>query len=158
MSKNLFTDDSLLGKVLRSTLGNEQFARYERIKLEARTARHQATLRWVVSTLDTSLHLNADQHRRFAALLAAETRPPRKFGEYDYYGVMFQVSRLPDARVKPIFAPDQWAKLEAHLTAASRLPRTLEEGGFVPENEVAAKAPAAERNQAIIQPEDDQGS
>jgi hypothetical protein len=156
--RSLFADDALLGKILKSTLGSEQFARYERIKLADRAARHQGTLKWVVGVLDTSLHLNSEQHRRLAALLAQETRAPRKFGEYDYYGVMFQVSRLPEARVRPIFDAGQWAKLQVHLNEAVRLQNTLEQGGFVPENAVAAKAPAAERNQAIIQPEDDQGS
>jgi len=155
--RSFFADDSLLGKILRNTLGSEQFARYERIKLEERAARHQATLKWVVGILDTTLHLSAEQHRRLAALLAEETRPPRTFGEYDYYGVMLQVSRLSEARVKPIFNPDQWAKLQVQLKHASRLKPTLERGGFIPEDGVAAQAPAPPRNDAVIEPKDHQG-
>ncbi len=149
--KTFFGPESLLGKSLRNTLGSEQFTRYERIQREEHAARHRATLKWVVGILDTTLHLNAEQHRRLTGLLAEETRPPRTFGEYDYYGVMFQMSLLPDARLKPIFEPAQWAKLEVHLHEATRLKKTLEERGFVPEDGVAAQASAHERDQDVPQ-------
>jgi hypothetical protein len=155
--KNFFGADSLLGKSLKHTLGSEQLARYERIEREQIAARHQATLKWVLGILDTTLQLNAEQHGRLATLLAEDTRPPRKFGEYDYYGVMFQVSRLPDTRVKPIFDAGQWAKLQVQLKEAARLEATLVQGGFIPEQGVAGAGPARERKGAIVQPKDQDG-
>jgi hypothetical protein len=156
-SKDFFAEKSLLGKILKRTLGNEQFVKYEKVKGQERRARYQATLKWVVANLDTTLHLSADQHGRLAVLLAAETRPPRVFGEYDYFGVLFQLSRLPESRVKPIFDPGQWAKLQVQLAAATRLAHTLEERGFLPDDGVAAHAPGPKGNDAIMEPEDEEG-
>jgi hypothetical protein len=91
--------------------------------------------------MDTTLRLTTEQHRQLEQLLIKETRPPRRFGEYDYYGVLFQVSRLPEQSVRPILDDFQWGKLSLQLAEAIRLEQTLKEGGFVPEDKVADAAP-----------------
>ena len=97
---------------------------------------------WVVSTLDTILELNADEHRRLEAP-ARRTHPPAAvFGEYDYYGVLFQASNLPETKFKSILSHQQWVKLSKHIANRSGCCRRLKAGGFIPEDEIAG-APRA---------------
>jgi len=136
----LFGVKSLFSKSLKNTLTAEQFARYQEVIRDGSVARHRATITWVVGVMDNTLRLSDEQHRQLEELLAKETRPPKRFGEYDYYGVMFQMSRLPEASLKPIFDDDQWGKLSRQLAFAVRLEPTLKEGGFVPDDQVAGAA------------------
>ena len=46
---------------------------------------------------------------QLAELLLKETRPPRKFGDApDVALVLFQASRIPEAKIRPIFDDAQW--------------------------------------------------
>ena len=137
-SGKLFGEGSLFAKTLRTTVTKEQAAHYEKVSREAALRQHRATLQWVLGTWDQMLALNPEQHRRLEALLIRETRPPRRFGAEDYFGVLFQISRLPEARLKPIFSNDQWAKLGVQLAEAKRREPMLKKDGYVPDNDVAA--------------------
>jgi hypothetical protein len=130
----LFGEGSLFAKTLKTTLTREQSSRYEKAAL----TRHRKTLQWVLGTWDQTLALNSEQHRRLEALLIRETRPPKRFGEEDYFGVLFQISRLPEATLKPLFREDQWAKLCVQLVEAKRKEPALKKDGYVPDNDVAA--------------------
>jgi hypothetical protein len=118
---------------------------------ERAVSHHRTTISWVVGVMDTTLQLSEDQHRRLEQLLIKETRPPRRFGQYDYYGVMFQVSRLPKEGLRPIFNDYQWGKLSLQLAEAARLEQTLKDEGFVPEEQVA-EATSGPRQQAVTRP------
>jgi hypothetical protein len=133
----LFGEKSLFSKSLKNTLTAEQFGRYQKVTRDGSVARHRATITWVVGVMDNTLRLSEEQHRQLEELLAKETRPPKKFGEYDYYGLMFQVSMLPMEKLRPIFDDVQWGTLERQLAFAVRLEPTLKEGGFVPDDQVA---------------------
>jgi hypothetical protein len=137
-SGGLFGEGSLFAKVLKNIVTREQSARHEKLSREAALRHHRATLQWVLGTWDQMLGLNPDQHRRLEALLIRETRTPRRFGEEDYFGVMFQISRLPEVALKPIFSEDQWAKLSVQLAESKRREPMLKKNGYVPENDVAA--------------------
>jgi hypothetical protein len=130
----LFGEGSLFAKTLKTTVTKEQSSRYEMAAL----TRHRTTLQWVLGTWDQTLALNSEQHRRLEALLIRETRPPKRFGEEDYFGVLFQISRLPEATLKPLFREDQWAELSVQLAEAKRKGPTLKKDGYVPDNDVAA--------------------
>jgi len=136
----LFGEKSLFSKSLKNTLTAEQFGRYQKVTRDGSVARHRTTITWVVAVMDNTLRLSEEQHRQLEELLAKETRPPKRFGEYDYYGLMFQVSRLPMEKLRPIFDDVQWGTLERQLAFAVRLEPTLKEGGFVPDYQVAGAA------------------
>ncbi|MFI5459490.1 MAG: hypothetical protein ACHRXM_29035 [Isosphaerales bacterium] len=148
---DLFGEKSLFQKSLKNTLTAEQFATFQKITRDVVAAHHRTTITWVAGIMDTTLRLSKEQHRRFEELLVNETRPPMRFGEYDYYGLMFQLSRLPDARLRPIFDGDQWSKLSLGLAEAVRLEQTLKEGGFVPDDQVA-EAATGRRERPLARP------
>jgi len=139
-SGDVFGEGSIFAKVFKMTLTTVQSAQYEKVAREGALSRHRATIRWVVATLDTVLELNAEQHGQLEALLAEHTRPPRYFGEYDYYGVLFQASKLAESRFKSILSDGQWTKLSQHIAESQRLLPTLKAGGFIPDDDVAAAA------------------
>ena len=134
---DVFGDDSLFAKVLKSTLTKEQHAVRDQAVRQAGLAQHTATIRWAVGSLDTWLRLSPEQHQKLEALLLAQTRSPRKFGEYDYYGLMFQASKLAEKELKTIFDDDQWQKLNRQFAEAQRLEKVLRGGGFLPEDDIA---------------------
>jgi hypothetical protein len=154
-SSKLFGEGSLFAKTLKTTVTKDQSDRYEKVSRKASLRRHRATLQWVLGTWDQMLALNSEQHQRLEALLIVETRPPRRFGEEDYFGVLFQISRLPEGRLKPIFSNDQWAKLGVQLAEAKRREPMLKKDGYVPDNDVAA-APA-QTNDASAARKNEQG-
>jgi hypothetical protein len=135
---DVFGAGSLFAKTLKTTLTDEQKARSGRAARDGALSRHRATTRWVVATLDTILELSSVQHGQLEALLVEQTRPPRYFGEYDYYGVLYQASKLPETKIKSILNDRQWAQLSKHIAESKRLLPTLKAGGFIPDDDVAA--------------------
>ena len=69
--------------------------------------------------------------------------------------MLFQISRLPEARLKPLFSNDQWAKLGVQIAEAKRREPILKKDGYVPDNDVAA-APA-QTNHTSATRENEQG-
>ncbi len=124
----MFKNGSIFAKTLQKTLSNEQIALYK----EKNRQQFRDTLTWVTGTLEQTLQLTANQRRRLERLLTEETRAPRAFGDYDYYGVIFQAARIPEARLKPIFDDDQWQVLSRQFQEVRGMEQTLTDGGFIP--------------------------
>jgi hypothetical protein len=141
--QDLFGDRSLFSKVLGNTLTKEQTAKYQAIEQQSAIQHHQAAIKWVLATWDQTLRLSHEQHRQLEALLGQATRPPRRFGEEDYFGILLQLSRLPEGKFKPIFREDQWATLAPQLAEAKRREPMLTREGYVPESDVAVGLPSA---------------
>lgn len=128
----LFGEESLFAKTLRKTLNPDQVAAREKNIYRAR-------VEWMVTILDRALGLNAEQHRRFAALLVEETPPLKRYGSSDYDALMWQASRLPQRKLKPIFDEAQYAKLQVRFGQARRMETTLFDAGYL-----RAKSPDVE--------------
>jgi hypothetical protein len=141
--QDLFGMGSLFSKVFGNTLTKEQTTRYRAVEQQTAKVHHQAALKWVLSTWDQTLKLSDEQHRRLDVLLAQATRPPRRFGEEDYVGLLLQLSRLPEGKLKSIFREEQWASLAPQLAEARRREPKLTRDGYVPEEDVAVGLPAA---------------
>jgi hypothetical protein len=135
---DVFGQGSFFAKVLKSTLIAEQAAQYERAVRIETLARHRATIHWVVDTLDATLQINGVARGQLEALFVKNTRPPRSFGDHDYYGLLFQVSKLPDSAFQSILNESQWAKLSKHIAESKRLLPTLKEGGFIPDEDIVS--------------------
>ena len=146
-----FGDGSLYSKVLKSTLTPQQVTMREKAAKEASIALHRTTVRWAIGSMEPWLNLSAAQHEKLESLLCTRTRPPRKFGAYDYYGLMFQASKLPEKELKSIFNTTQWQKIEQQIAEARRLEKTLRLGGFLPDDDVA-DAGKARQNGPISEP------
>jgi hypothetical protein len=131
----LFGDDSLLGKTLGTTLDQDQVAAREKAFLERNLVRHRTAIDSAVKALQNNLGMNEVQGTKLAELLLRETRPPRKFGNApDIALVLFQASRIPEARIRPIFDDAQWrimSRWMAIYVRGASGEKTLNKNGFV---------------------------
>ena len=105
-------------QALRHMLTEEQHGRFRKDVDDRRVFRHRASVRWTVVMLARSLGLTDDQRRRLEAVLLEETRPPRSSASFDYQIVMYQASRIPEAKIRPIFDDLQWRILSREFAVA----------------------------------------
>jgi hypothetical protein len=145
LQAGLFGEASFLHKTIRKTLNTEQTARYDEVELERRTFRYRAKIGLTVAMLENGLPLRDDQRQRVLKLLEA-TQPPRKFGQYDYYYVMWQFSQLPEDQLKPIFTAEQWKTLSRQFQQARGMEPFLKQNEMLPE---AADGEVKIQNNAI---------
>jgi hypothetical protein len=130
----LFGNGSYFAKALKGLLDEGQAARYGGAERELTQQRYLARIEQVVVSLDGSLGLSADQRRRLTTLLVKETRPPRQFSSYDGSVVLYQMARLPEARVRPIFDDLQWQTLCVRLNQARAMEQVLRTGNYLPDD------------------------
>ncbi|MGO9112893.1 MAG: hypothetical protein ACLP9L_26975 [Thermoguttaceae bacterium] len=138
LQSGIYDDSSLFHKVLRQTLNREQSVRYERQERERRKFRYEAKIELVLLNLENSISLRAQQRQRLTKLLLDETEPPKKFGQYDYYFVVFQAGRLGEAKLKSILDDAQWQSLKKVLDQFRGWEGILRSQGYLPETERGA--------------------
>jgi hypothetical protein len=141
VQRDPFARGSFFAKTIASTLSGQQLAQYEKTERELVLNRHRSTIRWVLGTWDETLKLTAEQHRRLEALCEQQTRPPQRFGGDDYFGLLLQLSRLPEERLKPLFSDGQWKTVQVQIAVAKGQETQLKNDGYVPDDDVAG-APA----------------
>lgn len=131
MAAGLFDRDSLLQKTLVNTLSREQFLQYVRAEEERRRFHHESKIMLVIAMLDQSAPLTAAQRQQLTELLRRETEPLRKPTQYDYYVMMYQVSKIPEERFKRIFDDIQWQVFSVMLGQMHGMEEWLEQNGLL---------------------------
>ncbi len=139
----LFGDESMLAKTLKKNLTAEQVANHDRNIYRVR-------VEWMAGLLDRRLKLTPDQHRRLVDLLAAETPPLGRYGNFDYDAIMFQMSRLPAGRIRGVLGESQCRDLTLRFEQARRMEGLLVSEGYIRPTAAAASTgggatPAAAR-------------
>jgi hypothetical protein len=135
LAAGAFGEGSIFAKTLGRTLDPAQSERYAGIAREKQLYRYRARVELAVSILDNYVGMTADQRHRLADVLVAETRSPRKFGRYDYQVVVYQASKLPDTKLRPIFDDDQWRKVRRQFDQVKGMESYLRTNGFLPGDE-----------------------
>ncbi len=146
LSAGLFGESSIFRKTLRKTLTAEQAARYDKIEHERTASRYRAKVELAVAMLDNGLPLHDEQRRKLVALLVEETKPPKRFGQYDYYVVMIQMAKLPESKVKPLFDAVQWKAVQQQLNGMRRMEPWLKQNGVFGDNAEDDAEPKPQRN------------
>jgi hypothetical protein len=136
MAGNLFDEGSLLSKTLKTTLANDRFGR------DAKDT-YRSRVEWVVSLFDERLGLSEEQHRRLVTLIVEETPPLKRYGEYDGYAVMFQTSRLPEAKLARILNKGQMGVLHDRFLEAKTYEKVLIANGYLAGSESDRAQPGA---------------
>jgi hypothetical protein len=132
LQAGLFHDDSIFAKSMRHTLNADQFTRYEALARDRRTFRHRANIESVVAIIEQGAPLRAEQRQKLIALLASATRPARKSSQYEFYVVMYQIGRLPEEKIKPLFDNAQWRGLNRLLDQYKGIEQWLRQSGQLP--------------------------
>ncbi|SIO58134.1 hypothetical protein SAMN05444166_5573 [Singulisphaera sp. GP187] len=130
---------SIFAKTLRKTLDERQVLAYDNLDRQRRLLGQQARIGRILAILDNSVGLQASQRQQLLKLIVEETHPSKVSGTYDLYLVLFQLSRLPQDRIKPIFRDAQWQLVKTQLENAGRYESMLTKQGVLP------IAPDAER-------------
>jgi hypothetical protein len=130
---DLFHEDSLLIKSLPNTLSREQFMHYEALSREKREKHHRAHIEQAITTLQRGIYMRDTQRRQLITLMTNETKLPRKSGPYDFYALILQLGRLPEAKLKPLFDDAQWQNVNAQLERFKELEPTLKQSGQLEE-------------------------
>jgi len=131
LSAGLFGESSIFRKTVRTTLSAEQAASYDKIQQERRASLYRAKIELAVAMLDNGLPLHDEQRRKLVELLVADTKPPKRFGQYDYYVVLIQMAKLPEGKVKPLFDAAQWRAVQQQLNNTRGMEQWLKQNGVM---------------------------
>ena len=142
LSSGLFGDDSFFGKTVKRTLTDEQAAHYDNVVRQRNLVRYRAMVGWCVVQLDRSVGLSDDQRVRLVELLVKETKPPKRFGQNDYWVMLFQASKIPESEIKSIVDDVQWRILERHLRQGKAMEQWLKTSGVIEDDKPAGGRPA----------------
>lgn len=133
LNAGLYDDDSFYAKTVKRTLDPDQSLSYDKVVRERQLYRYRAQVNLVVTNLDNTIGFRAEQRRQIAKIIMEQTRPPKKHGQYDNYVVLYQLSKLPEARLKPFFKEPQWLTFKRQLDGARGLEQFLTTQGILPD-------------------------
>ncbi|MHB1555842.1 MAG: hypothetical protein ACYC61_00040 [Isosphaeraceae bacterium] len=149
-NSGFFEGDSIYAKAIKATLSPEQTARHKQLLLERTHYRYWAKVDLAMELLNNEVGFTDDQRLQTLKLLKEETKPPLKLGENDYYVVLYQLSRIPEARLKPVFEDVQWNYLKRQLDQGRGMAMFLKQNGFIPdEKDGKALSPVGERMKVL---------
>jgi len=134
MATGLFGRDSLLQKCLVNTLNRSQFLKYATVDKERRRFDHESNIGLAILMLDQAAPITSDQRRKLTELLRTETKPLRKSGRYDYYATMYQISKIPTDKLKPLLDDIQWQVFNQQLAQMRGMEQWLKQNGVLAEN------------------------
>ena len=151
LDAGLFGEGSLLSKALARTLSPEQAVHREQTLAQRKLERYERLVWSAAKSLQGNMGLRDSQTEQLVHQILARTRPPKKFGQvFEFALVLFQLSRIPEDTIRPIFDDRQWRALEGWLApyrARDGGAKVLEQDGFVfeddaspPNHKLAAKA------------------
>lgn len=132
VSAGLYGETSLFYKSLQRTLTDEQLRRYREVQDERRKYRYRASIEVVLTNLENSVPLKHAQHTALVKLILEETSTPIAFGQYDQYLIMHQLSKLGEAKVKPLLDERQWAQMKLQFDQARGMEEFLIQQGLLP--------------------------
>ena len=130
-SKGLFGEESLFAKVRRTTLTEEQQAKYQAMLNERLRSNYNGAIAKVLPTI--GIALRQEQLDSLRKLLVNETPPPLTFGQHDREVVMFGLSKLPAEKLKELLNKEQWKQLQPKLLNASSMEDQLAQLGVIEE-------------------------
>ena len=118
IQNGIFDESSLLQKVVEGVLDQQQIAKFEQADLERRNSIYRAKIGLFLAQLQNGVPMLAEQREQFTTLLLEETRAPKRYGQYAYYIVMLNVSKLPEKKMKAIFDDAQWRAVKQSFDQA----------------------------------------
>lgn len=131
IQSGLFGVDSLFHRSIRPCLDTEQAEKFTKVDGERRTFRHRAKIELAVAMIEKGVPLRNEQREQLTKILVDETQPPRRSGQYDYYYVLLQASRLAEDKLKPIFDNGQWKRMQQYLAQGRGLEQFLKQNGVL---------------------------
>jgi hypothetical protein len=132
LDAGLFKQGSFFDKVLNRMLNEQQSSEYDQAEWERRQFRYHAKLELAIAMIERTMPLRAEQRERLIQVLKEETQPPKAFGQYDYYFVLYQLRRVPPPKLKPIFDEAQWKVFQQFTAQGEAMEMFLKQQGALP--------------------------
>jgi len=129
LQRGLFSGDSVLSKVSKRTLDEDQRKQFEESEKRRFVAGYHASIKFTVSELEKSTPFSAAQREEIVALLEASP-PPNNLGQYSPYYVLYQLSKNRD-KVKEILDPGQMKAMRQALNQGQQMEPFLKQHGFI---------------------------
>jgi hypothetical protein len=130
----VFDGDSLFAKTLAKSLTATQTARYERFQRD-RWLSSRESVRAAVIWLSRPLGLDNDRRERLLRLVLEKAPRPRIYGYLNESAfsnlVLLQMSRLPEASLKPLFDATRWQQLQRSFKHLDQVVLRLRENGIL---------------------------
>jgi hypothetical protein len=145
MLYNMFDDSSFLGKSLRHALPPEKFALYQAALRQRAAGRHRAHVELAVAVLEQNMPLRDAQRKEVIDLLVKIAKLPRKTGNYGYYILMYQMSELPEEKIRPLFDDAQWKVISRQLVQFKGWGQWLRQQGQLADEDDDDKADKADK-------------
>lgn len=106
---------SLFEKMLPGILSESQLQAYT-AEEKARRVRHfRAKVEATVQILDQRVPMTDAQRKKFIELTVTKTEPPLAFGQNDFYLILWRMSQIPEADLRPVFDEEEWKVLNVQL-------------------------------------------
>jgi hypothetical protein len=115
LQAGLFKNDSLFEKSLTSTLTAEQLQRRAAVDKERQEFRKRGKVAVGVALFEQSLPLREEQRRQLTDLLLSETQAQQWQGNTAAIHVLVTLSRISEAKVKPLFDDAQWQAVKQEM-------------------------------------------
>ena len=147
MQAGIIGKSSLFMKVMHTSLEARQRDEYERIEGLRPADRYRAKVRLYVAALDAAAAMTSDQRDGLLDVMFAETRPPTKFGQYDWYYIQSQAAKIPEARFAKLLDEAQMGILQQSMQQGRQMDRFLQQQGIEPRKEPLAKEAVGDGNE-----------
>ena len=133
---------SLFMKTVPQTLSAEQTARYEAVTEERRKFRYQASIAVALHTLEGGVALKHEQREAIQKVLL-DLPPPRAFGQYEHYLIMYRLANMPPEKLQPLLDARQWTALKRQFTQYKGMRQFLIDQGLISREDLGAEPPTA---------------
>jgi hypothetical protein len=140
LHSGLFNQGSFYSKTLKTVVSDEAYQKYQELVRQKNLFRYRAKVELVVAQIDQSVGFRGQQRRKLTELILSETQPPERYGQYDYYVVLYQASKVPASKLKPFFDDGQWARLQRSLNQGRGMEQFLRRQGLLPAREDVGNA------------------
>lgn len=153
MQSGLLGPDSFFHKSILQVLNPEQRVVYLRLDQQRKNFRYRARVELMIATIENSCPFTDEQREKLIEIILAETQPPRSFGQYDTYTVMYKMSKIDEAKLKTIFDETQWKAFSMHIGQGRGMEQFLRQNGMLDDVPASnAVLPPAEVPPVDVQP------
>lgn len=129
----LFSQDSLMNKTVRYVIQEDQVSRYEEFERQRQQRYFESIVRGTIAMMEDELPLTVAQREKLFDLILSQnvTIRTHQNSYYQMHAVLYQVSKLPEKELKPIFLKNEWTIMQAFLQHARDYEQMLRQQGLL---------------------------
>ena len=140
--KTLFGPDSFSSKVMARTVTGEQLSKYQAVLDERLRLRHRSNIEGAIRDIERQVVIKIAQQEALVDLLLAEIPPPKSTHDYDETVVKYQLSRIPEQKLRTVFEADQWPLVRQILDGFHEFGPSLVQQGVIDVEGAVVSKPA----------------